>query len=90
MLKKLIKVGVIMSLMVTAMNASAQNTGKPEYPQYGFWSNWSIGFSFDLNNQAVMKPSRSSTTPSTGVSVLASPASGSPCRVGTATTMTVT
>ncbi len=54
MLKKLIKVGVIMSLMVTAMNASAQNTGKPEYPQYGFWSNWSIGFSFDLNNQAVM------------------------------------
>lgn len=54
MLKKLIKLGVCMSLMMTAMNASAQNTGKPEYPQYGFWSNWSIGFSFDLNNQAIM------------------------------------
>ena len=54
MLKKLIKLGVCMSLMMTAMNASAQNTGKPEYPQYGFWSNWSIGVSVDLNNQAYM------------------------------------
>ena len=48
------KIGVVMSLMVTSMSAFAQNTGKPEYPQYGFWSNWSIGFSFDLNNQAIM------------------------------------
>ena len=49
MLKKLIKMGVVMSLMVTSMNAFAQNTGKPEYPHYGFWSNWSVGGSFDLN-----------------------------------------
>jgi outer membrane protein OmpA-like peptidoglycan-associated protein len=54
MLKKLIKVGIVMSLMVTSMSAFAQNTGKPEYPRYGFWSNWSIGFSWDLNNQARM------------------------------------
>ena len=54
MLKKLIKFGVVMSLMVTSVNAFAQNTGKPEYPHYGFWSNWSIGVSFDLNNQAIM------------------------------------
>ena len=54
MVKKLIKIGVVMSLMLTGMNASAQNTGKPEYPQYGFWSNWSIGLSLDLNNQAYM------------------------------------
>ena len=32
MLKKLIKMGVVMSLMVTSVNAFAQNTGKPEYP----------------------------------------------------------
>ena len=43
MLKKLIKMGVVMSLMVTSVNAFAQNTGKPKYPHYGFWSNWSIG-----------------------------------------------
>ena len=54
MLKKLIKMGVVMSLMLTSMNAFAQNTGKAEYPRYGFWSNWSIGFSIDLNNQAYM------------------------------------
>ena len=54
MLKKLIKMGVVMSVMLTSMNAFAQNTGKPEYPRYGFWSNWSIGASIDLNNQARM------------------------------------
>lgn len=54
MLKKLIKMGVVMSLMVTSVNAFAQNTGKPEYPHYGFWSNWSLGVSIDLNNQAFM------------------------------------
>lgn len=46
MLKKLIKMGVVMSLMVTAISASAQ---KAEYPRYGFWSNWGIGGAFDLN-----------------------------------------
>jgi len=51
MLKKLIKMSVVVSLMVTTMTAFAQNTGKPEYPRYGFWSNWSIGGSFDLNHE---------------------------------------
>ena len=33
--------GVVMSLMLTSVNAFAQ--GKAEYPRYGFWSNWSLG-----------------------------------------------
>ena len=51
MLKKLIKMGVVMSLMVTSVSAYAQ---KAEYPRYGFWSNWFIGGSFDLNHQHKM------------------------------------
>ncbi|MBR1784190.1 MAG: OmpA family protein [Bacteroidales bacterium] len=43
MLKKLIKMGVVMSLLVTSVSAFAQNTGKAEYPRYSFWSNWTIG-----------------------------------------------
>ncbi len=43
MLKKIIKMGVVMSLLVTSMSAFAQNSGKPEYPRYSFWSNWSMG-----------------------------------------------
>ena len=54
MMKNFIKVAMVMSLIVTSMNAFAQNNGKPEYPRYGFWSNWSIGASIDLNNQARM------------------------------------
>jgi outer membrane protein OmpA-like peptidoglycan-associated protein len=54
MVKKLIKIAMVMSLIVTSMNAFAQNNGKPEYPRYGFWSNWSLGASIDLNNQAAM------------------------------------
>lgn len=46
MLKKLIKMGVVMSLMLTSVSAFAQ---KAEYPRYGFWSNWSVGGAFDLN-----------------------------------------
>ncbi|MBP3762976.1 MAG: OmpA family protein [Bacteroidales bacterium] len=49
MLKKVIKLGVVMSLMLTSISALAQNSGKMEYPRYGFWSNWSIGGAFDLN-----------------------------------------
>ena len=48
MLKKLIKMGVVMSLLVTSVSAFAQNSGKAEYPRYSFWSNWSIGTSFDV------------------------------------------
>ena len=40
-MKKLIKVGVVMSLLLTSTSAFAQE--KAEYPNYGFWSNWSIG-----------------------------------------------
>ena len=53
MLKKLIKMGVVMSLLVTSVSAFAQ---KAEYPRYGFWSNWSIGGAFDLNHQFQMGP----------------------------------
>ena len=42
MLKKLIKVGVVMSLLLTSTSVFAQS--KAEYPRYGFWSNWSLGF----------------------------------------------
>ncbi len=56
MLKKLIKMGVVAAVLMASTSAFAQNTGKPEYPRYGFWSNWSIGGSFDYNNQAVMGP----------------------------------
>ena len=44
MLKKLIKMGVVMSLMVTSISSFAQSTGKAEYPRYSFGSNWSLGF----------------------------------------------
>lgn len=54
MLKKVINFALVMTLFATTMSAFAQNNGKPEYPRYGFWSNWSIGGSIDLNNQAVM------------------------------------
>ena len=54
MMKKVIKIAMVMSLIVTSMSTFAQNNGKPEYPRYGFWSNWSIGASIDLNNQARM------------------------------------
>ena len=54
MLKKVLKLSVVMSIVLTSITAIAQNTGKPEYPRYGFWSNWSIGTSIDLNNQAQM------------------------------------
>ncbi len=42
-MKKLIKITMVVSLIVTSMSAFAQNNGKPEYPHYGFWSNWSLG-----------------------------------------------
>lgn len=42
MLKKFIKMGVVVSLLLTSANVFAQE--KTEYPRYGFWSNWSLGF----------------------------------------------
>ena len=56
MMKKVFKLFVVMSLLVASTSVFAQNTGKPEYPHYGFWSNWSIGGALTLNNQAVMGP----------------------------------
>ena len=54
MMKKVFKICLMVSLLATTMSAFAQNTGKPEYPHYGFWSNWSIGTTLDLNSQANM------------------------------------
>ncbi|MBR2250398.1 MAG: OmpA family protein [Prevotella sp.] len=56
MMKKIAKLGLMLAVVLASVNAFAQNNGKPEYPRYGFWSNWSIGGSFDLNNQANMGP----------------------------------
>ena len=53
-MKKVFKICLMVSLLATTMSAFAQNTGKPEYPHYGFWSNWSVGTSLDLNNQPIM------------------------------------
>jgi outer membrane protein OmpA-like peptidoglycan-associated protein len=47
MLKKLVKTGVVMSLLLMSTSAFAQ----AEYPSYNFWSNWELGFSVDLNHQ---------------------------------------
>lgn len=49
MLKKLFKVGMVMSLMLTAMTVSAQE--KQEYPRYSFNSNWALGGDIALNQQ---------------------------------------
>lgn len=46
MLKKLIKMGVVMSLLVTSVSAFAQNN---EYPRYSFGSNWSLGAAIDFD-----------------------------------------
>lgn len=44
MFKKLLKVGLLAGVMIFACNANAQTVKyTPVYPQYGFWSNWSIG-----------------------------------------------
>ena len=52
MLKKLIKMGVVMSLLVTSVSAFAQNSGKNDYPRYSFGSNWSLGGAIDYTWEA--------------------------------------
>ncbi len=52
MLKKLLSIGVLASVMAFANTGIAQET--PEYPHYGFWSNWSIGASVDFAKQGNM------------------------------------
>ena len=49
MLKKLIKMGVVMSILLTSVSAFAQ---KNEYPRYSFGSNWSIGGAIDFDWEA--------------------------------------
>ena len=45
MLKKVFKIGMLAGLIAMACTANAQEEKHywPQYPQYGFWSNWSIG-----------------------------------------------
>jgi len=50
MLKKLIKMGVVMSLLMTSVSALAQE--KNEYPRYSFGSNWSLGIALDFDWEA--------------------------------------
>ena len=42
MLKKVSKIAALFCLIAFSGSAFAQNE-VPEYPQYGFWSNWGIG-----------------------------------------------
>ena len=51
MLKKLIKIGVVMSLMMTSVSVFAQS-GSNDYPRYSFGSNWSLGGAFDFDWEA--------------------------------------
>ena len=44
MLKKVSKIVVLLCMFAFVGNTYAQNE-VPEYPQYGFWSNWGIGIS---------------------------------------------
>ena len=53
-MKKIFKFALMVSLLVASTSAFAQNTGKPEYPRYGFWSNWSIGASIDYNHELLV------------------------------------
>ena len=53
-MKKIFKFALMVSLLVASTSVFAQNTGKPEYPRYGFWSNWSIGASVDYNHELLI------------------------------------
>ena len=55
MMKKVFKACLIASLMMVSTSAFAQEE-KPEFPNYSFGSNWSLGGSFDLLYQHPMGP----------------------------------
>ena len=59
-MKKIFKFALMMSLLVASTSVFAQNTGKPEYPRYGFWSNWSIGASIDYNHELAVQSNATS------------------------------
>lgn len=58
MFKKLTKIGMLAALMVVSASAFAQEEKEytPEYPHYGFWSNWSIALSGSYNWQLEQGP----------------------------------
>lgn len=51
MLKKVSKIAALFCLLAFAGSSFAQ-TEVPEYPQYGFWSNWGIGITGSFNFQS--------------------------------------
>lgn len=55
MLKKVSKIAALFCLLAFAGSSFAQ-TEVPEYPQYGFWSNWGIGITGSFNFQSDVKP----------------------------------
>ena len=59
-MKKVFKFALMVSLLVASTSVFAQNTGKPEYPRYGFWSNWSVGASIDYNHELLVNSNATS------------------------------
>lgn len=55
MLKKVSKIAALFCLLAFAGSSFAQ-TEVPEYPQYGFWSNWGIGITGSFNFQSDVNP----------------------------------
>lgn len=55
MLKKVSKIAALFCLLAFAGSSFAQ-TEVPEYPQYGFWSNWGIGITGSFNFQSDVHP----------------------------------
>lgn len=56
MSKRLINFGMLVCLVALTTNLWAQDETsskkyKAEYPRYGFWSNWSLGFNFEYQHQ---------------------------------------
>jgi len=59
MMKKVFKIGLMMSLLMASTGVFAQDNqpeDKPEFPRVGFWSNWSVGGDLVWANQWSMKP----------------------------------
>ncbi|MBR4230454.1 MAG: OmpA family protein [Bacteroidales bacterium] len=59
-MKKIFKFALMVSLLMASTSVFAQNTGKPEYPRYGFWSNWSVGASIDYNHELAVNSNATS------------------------------
>ena len=59
-MKKIFKFALMVSLLMASTSVFAQNTGKPEYPRYGFWSNRSVGASIDYNHELAVNSNATS------------------------------